>query len=896
VYLVFLLVVRQADNEHVCPSLTVEKEKWENEKQSEISAALKDLNANMSIMQAEAGEVQKKLEKEKKQCVETLDRTESGLQKCTTESETWRKTMTGDMKAKETEYEASLTKLQKQIAAKEEELALRKNKAKASLSKLKIQLAEKDQELAASKATAQDIAKEKQSLVAAHDKEIENLKIENENAVNELKRVNAQDIAKEKQSLVAAHDKELENLKIENDKEIENLKIENDKEIENLKIENDKEMENLKIENDKEMENLKVENKKALDDILREAKEKADELDSQNEETSALLSETMKDLRAKTKELEEISNELLEMKKNFKELRHKNTEALQEQKKLSNQNTEVLKENKYLQLQNANAVKINEEFRNKIFLERTDLQKDIDQALAKNAELVGQNTEVTSKNKELKKLMETWENEFTSIRAKHVKEKTKLKAKINQSAEKLRDMKGDILFTGSWIQVPKGWHGVLSMDLRLFRSMRDLVWSRVFGKKSGLEIIPKKYREVFLSVVSLKNKIPSFDDLHEKYTLAITTVKDFSEVIVREYTPVVKEVSETIVELWNVASAAGLEFYQEIMQKYISVVSERVRTLYVENEIGQLYVDPACEVIVKNAQPIYEENIYPLYQEHVIPQINNIPRYRSQMQTFIERLEKDLRGGWRMTKKWGRVVKASFDEQSTLLIQSSALVLSEASVNGKFCFEWLSAPLEVEWFGGKVSFAGGVFEAAALVTVVLLVPWYTSSSLGAVFQTANFSLLSAYTVVRFVLISIFTLLNLVVYTVAWRIILRGSILSLFYVLSFILWIVGFVLKVAFFPFRIALKVLMCPLKCICCCGCLRKNKQQKSTAKGVVKKKVNGKQKKVSRSPSNDSSTSSDEGKNKKGKRKNKKAKRKGDGSKANTSKSDKKRKKRGGK
>merc|ERR1719285_885377 len=186
VYLVFLLVVRQADNEHVCPSLAVEKEKWENEKKSEISAVKEDFSANMSIMQAEAGEVQKKLEEEKKQCVESLDRTESGLQKCTTESETWRKTMSGDMKAKETEYEASLTKLRKQITAQEKELALRKSKEEASLSELRKQLAEKDQELVASKASAQDIAKDKQSLVAAHDKEIENLKIENKNTVNEL--------------------------------------------------------------------------------------------------------------------------------------------------------------------------------------------------------------------------------------------------------------------------------------------------------------------------------------------------------------------------------------------------------------------------------------------------------------------------------------------------------------------------------------------------------------------------------------------------------------------------------------------------------------------------------------------------------------------------------------
>merc|ERR1719285_550471 len=165
VYLVFLLVVRQADNEHVCPSLAVEKEKWENEKKSEISAVKEDFSANMSIMQAEAGEVQKKLEEEKKQCAESLDRTESGLQKCTTESETWRKTMTGNMKAKETEYEASLTKLQEELTALERKLALRKSEEEASLSELRKELAEKDLKLAKSKATAQDLVKEKQSLV-----------------------------------------------------------------------------------------------------------------------------------------------------------------------------------------------------------------------------------------------------------------------------------------------------------------------------------------------------------------------------------------------------------------------------------------------------------------------------------------------------------------------------------------------------------------------------------------------------------------------------------------------------------------------------------------------------------------------------------------------------------
>jgi len=275
-----------------------------------------------------------------------------------------------------------------------------------------------------------------------------------------------------------------------------------------------------------------------------------------------------------------------------------------------------------------------------------------------------------------------------------------------------------------------------------------------------------------------------------------------------------------------------------------------------------LYVDKAYQKVVDTAQPIYKDSIHPLYQEHVLRNIEKMPQYRSQMETVVARLQKDLWGGWRMAKKYGRVFQSEYKMRFAFMKRSYALLFSTVSVEGRQLFERFSAPLVL--LDGKVKFEGGIFEAVTVKAVVLLTAWFSSRFVGVAFGVVQLILVSAYTVTRFVLVTV--LLKLVVYTIAWRFIVLGSIMSLLYVISFLLRIIGFALKVVLFPVKIALKLVMCTLKCMCCCGlcCRGKSKPGKSTKKGSGGKGMNGKRKKVT---SNDSSTSSDEGKKQKRKK-----------------------------
>merc|ERR1711920_464078 len=393
--------------------------------------------------------------------------------------------------------------------------------------------------------------------------------------------------------------------------------------------------------------------------------------------------------------------------------------------------------------------------------------------------------------------------------------------------------------------------------------------------------------------MKLLNEIPSLDDLHKRYMIIFAAAKDVSAALLQEYSPLVKETGETLARVWEKASIVGGEFHRKNIQPHLEDVSSRVNKLYVEDEIGTLYVDPARQAVMDIAQPIYQDTIHPLYKDYVLSTIENIPQYRSRMKIFAVRLEKDLRGGWRMTKNWGRVAQSQFETRSAFVKQSCALWWSTISVEGQEVFKRVSAPLVL--LGGKVRFNGGVLEATTVGVVALLVAWFSASYLRFAFGVARFIVVSAYTIIRFLLVTM--LLKLVVYTIAWRFLILGSIMSLLYLLSIVLRIVGLAIKVVFFPIKVALKLVKCVLKCMCFCGlcCRGMGKSGKSsTPTGSKTKGMNGKLKKVGSPSTNDSSTSSDEGKNKKGKKKNKKVKQ---GSKGNSTKGEKKKKKkRGGK
>lgn len=811
VYLAFLLVVRLADEDQVCPSLAVEMEKCENEKQRAISAEKANHSASVNAMQAEAGEVRKKLENERDQCLKSLEKSKSGLVECTTESESWKKTMEGKMKAKKTEHEASLTKLQKQISEQKEKLEQMEKKEKATLAKLKKKHAEKEQEL-----NNKLVDKEQELKKKLDDKDQE---------LKKSKAAAAKKLASEKEKLRKA--------------------------LEDIKS-NETAMDRFKKKKADELASLKTSHKGELQSLLK-----------QKTEVESLLAEKEKRLVTQSKELEEKSREITKTKEKVKDLRHRNTESLKAIKELTHLNEE--NEAKNIQL-----------------------EKEL-------AKIMRSHEELATKKDEQAKFLEDLEDEFVSIRARHVEETAKLKKKAEAEKrkieKKINKIQGDVLFGGSWIQVPQGWNGVLSLDLRLFRSIGYQLWSRVVGDRKIVGSIPKEYREFFSNGMKLLNEVPSLDDLHQRYMIIFAVAKDFSTALVQEYSPLMKETGETIARSWEKASIVGGEFYQKNIQPHLDDISRRVNKLYGENEIGPLYVDPARQTVMDNAQPIYKDTIHPLYQEYVLSTVENIPQYRSQMKTLAVRLEKDLRGGWRMTKNWGREAQSQFKTRSALIQRSSALWWSTISVKGQVLFKRVSAPLKL--FGGKVKFNGGVLEAAAVGTVVLLVAWSSASYLGFIFGVSWFIAASAYTISRFLLVTV--LLKLVIYTIAWRLLILGSIMSLFYLLSFVLRIVGLAIKVVFFPIKVALKLVKCVLKCMCCCGlcCRGMSKSGKSTPNGSQTKGMNGKLKKVSSPSTNDSSTSSDEGK-KKGKKRNKKAKQ---GSKGNSTKSEKKKKrKRGGK
>jgi len=819
VYLAFLLAVRLADeDDHVCPSLEVEMEKCENEKQRAISAEKDNHSASVNAMQAKAGEVRKKLENERDQCLKSLEKSKSGLVECTTESESWKKTMEGKMKAKKTEHEASLTKLQKQISLQKEELEQMEKKEKTTLAKLKKKHAEKEEKLSKQLADKEQELKKK---LTNKEQELKKKLADKEKELTKSKKAAAKKLASEKEKLVKAQDAAMDQLRKE------------------------------KVD---ELASQKVSHKAELEAILK-----------QKAEAESLLAEKEKMLVTQSKEFEEKSKEITETKEKLKDLRHQSTESLQAMKELSHRNEELEEKN-------------------------IQLAKEL-------AEIMRSHEEVATRKDEQAQRLQKWQDEIVSIRARHVEEKAKLKKKAEKEKrkieKKIQNMQGDVLFGGSWMQVPKGWNGVLSLDLRLFRSLGNQLWSRVVGDRKIVGSIPKEYRDIFSNGMKLLNEIPSLDDLHQRYMVIFAAAKDVSAGLVQEYSPLVKETGETLAKSWEKASIAGGEFHRKNIQPHLEVVSSRVNKLYVENEIGPLYVDPAQQAVMDIAQPIYQDTILPLYQDYVLSTVENIPQYRSQMKTFAVRLEKDLRGGWRMTKNWGRVAQSQFETRSAFVKQSYALWWSTVSVEGQKIYKRVSAPVVL--FGGKVRFNGGVLEAAAVVIVVLSVAWFSASYISFAFGVAQFIVVSAYTIIRFLLITL--LLKLVVYTIAWRFLILGSIMSLFYVLSLVLRIVGLAIKVVFFPIKVALKLVKCVLKCMCCCGlcCRGMSKSGKSSTPGGSQTKgMNGKRKKVSSPSTADSSTSSDEGKTKKGKKRNKKVKQ---GSRGNSTKGEKKKKKkRGGK
>jgi len=521
------------------------------------------------------------------------------------------------------------------------------------------------------------------------------------------------------------------------------------------------------------------------------------------------------------------------------------------------------------------------------------------QISAQQQELAVRKEKVDALDLKLKQYISKSSIERKSLEDKHADEKAELKQAAEvvrqQLEEKIKNLtisvgkaeaaEGDILFFGSWLQVPKGWHGRVALDLRPLRDIMELPVYRILDLDTLR--VPKQYRELYSNGALLLKKVPSSGDLRFHCMSIITMVQDYSTNVVREYSPLLKDVREIIVRTWKVGYFAGKDFYQNKMQPYVENVSNRVSTLYSENEIYQLYVNPLYVMVSDSSLQVYKDSLLPLYTEYILPILENIPQYRTQIEKAVKHLEKDLGVSWRWTKESVRIGKSHLEIKFQLFKHSVAGIL----VNGRILINKLSAPLVL--FGGNVRFDGGALEAAVVSIAAMLVAWYATKLLRVILGLTCFSFCFTCKIGKFLLVTL--LLKLIVYTIVWRTIVF-AVLTVFYLASFLLKTALFVLKLLVLPFQLVFKLLGCALKLMCCCGlcCRTKSKKEFSFPIEEVQKtqktKVKATQKtkmKATRHSSTESSTSNSDV-DKRKKRKNKKEKR----SKNNTSKASEKRRK----
>merc|ERR1719233_249649 len=101
-------------------------------------------------------------------------------------------------------------------------------------------------------------------------------------------------------------------------------------------------------------------------------------------------------------------------------------------------------------------------------------------------------------NKNFEEHVGRLKGEHASFFANHNNEKAELKQEALQLEEQIKNLTthasnvdGDILFFGSWVQVPKGWHGRLALDLRPLRNIWELSFSGMFDWDKVVMRVPK---------------------------------------------------------------------------------------------------------------------------------------------------------------------------------------------------------------------------------------------------------------------------------------------------------------------------------------------------------------------------------------------------------------------
>jgi len=526
--------------------------------------------------------------------------------------------------------------------------------------------------------------------------------------------------------------------------------------------------------------------------------------------------------------------------------------------------------------------------------EAESLREQLEKNKSTVSELLSERETTITRLAELKEAVESKSRELESAATK-CQETERLEKKVSLLKEEIQNMtmvEGDILIGGSWLQVPTGWHGRVSLDLRILRNIWDLVWVRTLQLVKVVEV-PKQYHELFLSGASVMKKVPSLEDVRFQSIYIMFSVQEFMSNLFKEFSPRVKTASENVYTTLGSSLGAGKQLYDKKVQPYVWIVSDRVSKIYHENEVGQLYVDPLYEIAANSVLPFYTETVLPLYKEKFLPTVGDLPKYRSQVESYAMQLKEHIQVNWLLIKKFSWVAMGNVQVQYRTWSKSVKAVYSTVSDKGGKVFKELSEPLEM--FGGKLRFEGGTLEAALVGVAFTLVLWHASSFVGLTLQFAYVSFIFVFRVCWFLLVTL--AFRVILCKIVWNCVIVIPARTICYTLSFLFRAVVIVLKVVLFPFRMALRILKCTLKLMCCCGfftCCRKSKTKKESkiTNGKVPTKINGKARKASPKgkTSSDSSDGESKNKKKKGSKKSKRSNQKVNGSKT----SEKKRKKRG--
>lgn len=222
--------------------------------------------------------------------------------------------------------------------------------------------------------------------------------------------------------------------------------------------------------------------------------------------------------------------------------------------------------------------------------------------------------------------------EIITIKAEHAEEKNILRRDAKDARMQyeelannitLSETEGDIIFAGSWLQLPMGWNGRLALDLRVFRIVFDLTWSMLLNK------LPSATKQFNLHFWSSRHIVlGSMDNLRISCLKVFYAVQDLVIVAVKWLSILFMDVVGIIYRWREFVITAVLESKRRVLMPYLKNILNLGSKLY-KNEFVQLYIASYDLLYVNVIQPVYIDNFLPFFAENIHPILNNVPEIYS---------------------------------------------------------------------------------------------------------------------------------------------------------------------------------------------------------------------------------------------------------------------------